>query len=237
MFGVRHIRNRVVSTLAGLAALASCGVSAEGHYEVDDAELIEARSCEVEIWYTHVRDGEQGTFISPTCRRDGNFQITGTVGYFAGAGDSEALYGIESKTLLVDPERNGYALAFVAGAEYLTADSRWETLYAFMPLSMEYLDGGAMFHANLGLEYDKGEDDQTAVTWGLGTEIDLGGPFGFIAEVFHHHRKGSDAAVQLGPRIALADDRLYLDLTWGRELSGDKDEFYTVSVRFVIANF
>lgn len=226
-----------MTSLTCLAVLAPGQALAHGHYVVDDAELIEPRSCEAEIWYTRFDGGDHATLLSPTCRRDGNFQVTGTVGFLRGSSEGGELYGIEGKTLFVDPDSQSYGLGLVAGAEYLTADSRWETVFAYVPFSMPLIPDRAVFHANLGLERDRGEDDTTALTWGVATEATLAGPLGLVAEIFGDNRSGSDPVLQIGPRFFLIEDRLSLDLTYTRELGGDNEEAYTISASLVVVNF
>jgi hypothetical protein len=237
MLGPKCTRSLATAALACLAILTSGQALAHGHYEVDDAELIDPRSCEAEIWYTRFDGGDHATFLSPTCRRDADFQVTGTVGFLHGSGEGGEIYGIEGKTLFADLDSRGYGLGLVAGAEYLTTGSRWETVFTYVPFSVELIPDRAVFHANLGLERDRGEDDATALTWGVATEATLAGPLGLVAEVFGDDRSGSDPVLQIGPRLSLIEDRLSLDLTYTRELGGDNEEAYTVSVSLVVVNF
>ncbi|MFW5452302.1 hypothetical protein [Thioalkalivibrio sulfidiphilus] len=223
--------------LAGLFGLASGSAFASGHYVVDDAELIDARSCEAEIWYTDVDGGGHGSFLSPTCRLDGNWQVTATAGFLRAGGESAELYGIEAKTLFTDMDTHGFGLGLVAGTEYLSETSRWEVAFAYVPVSIELIPDRALGHVNLGVERDRGEDDRTAFTWGLGTETRLTDRLGLVAEAFGDDRSGSRPVVQFGPRIGLLDEHLFLDLTWTRELGGDREEAWTVGVNFVALNF
>ncbi len=220
-----------------LAALAVNPAVAGGQYVVDDAELIDPRSCEVEVWHTNIDGGGYGTFVSPTCRLDSMFQATFTAGFLREDGENEQEYGIELKTLFYEMDRHGYGLGLVVGTEYLTESSRWETLFANAPFSMELVPDQVMFHANVGVERDRGEDDRTAFTWGLGTEVGFDGPVGLVAEVFGDSRSGSDPVLQIGPRFALLDDRLVLDLTYGRELTSGGEKAYSVGVSFVAFEF
>ncbi|OOG23442.1 hypothetical protein B1C78_11295 [Thioalkalivibrio denitrificans] len=223
---------------AGLGAMVlTTHALAGGHYVVDDADLIDPRSCEAEIWYTDTDGAGHGTFLSPTCRLDGPWQVTATAGFLRESGSNEELYGLEAKALFMDMETHGFGVGLVAGTEYLTETSRWEVAFAYVPVSFEVVPDRAMAHINLGVERDRGEDDKTALTWGLGTEATLAGPLGFVAEVFGDDRSGSHPVAQIGPRLALLDDRLFADLTWTRELGGDREEAWTVGVIFVALNF
>ncbi|ACL71548.1 hypothetical protein Tgr7_0450 [Thioalkalivibrio sulfidiphilus HL-EbGr7] len=89
--------------LAAVSAVLAAGYAfASGHYVVDDADLIDARSCEAEIWHTDVYGGGHGSFLSPTCRLDGNWQVTATAGFLREAGENAEVYGLEAKILFLD---------------------------------------------------------------------------------------------------------------------------------------
>lgn len=234
---MKKIHTLLSLSLTGLSLMAASPVFASGHYVVDDAALIDARSCEAEIWYTDVDGGGHGTFLSPTCRLEGHWQVTATTGFLREGGGNTELYGLEAKALFLDRDTHGFGLGLVAGTEYLSETSRWEVAFAYVPVSVELIPDRALGHVNLGIERDRGESDRTAFTWGLGTEARLTGNLGLVAEVFGDNRDGSRPVAQLGPRIGLLDEHLFLDLTWSRELGGDRQEAWTVGVNFVAVNF
>jgi hypothetical protein len=220
-----------------LAVVATGQVLASGHYIVDDAELIDARSCEAEIWYTDVDGAGHGSFLSPTCRLDGNWQVTATAGFLREDGENSELYGLEAKTLFRDMDTHGFGLGLVAGTEYLSETRHWEVAFAYVPVSFELIPDRARVHLNLGAERDRSEADKTAFTWGLGTETRFTDSLGLVAEVYGDDRGGARPVAQIGPRIGLLDEHFFLDLTWSHELGGEKEEAWTVGVNFVALNF
>lgn len=233
------IRHAARAARAGTAAftLFAGDVRSSGHYVVDDAVLIDARSCEAEIWYTDTDGAGHGTFLSPTCRLDGQWQVTATAGFLRASGEHAELYGLEAKALFLDRDTHGFGLGLVAGTEYLSESGRWDVAFAYVPVSFEPLPDRTLLHVNLGVERDRGEADRTALTWGLGTEAHLAGRLGLVATVFGEDRSGSHAVMQAGPRLNLLGERLFLDLTWTRELGGDRQEAWTAGINFVALNF
>ena len=56
-------------------------------------------------------------------------------------------------------------------------------MFATIPLSFSYLDGGLLIHTNAGLKRKK-TNRQIVKTWGIGTEIMINDKSTLIAEIF-----------------------------------------------------
>ncbi|WP_006786691.1 hypothetical protein [Thiorhodospira sibirica] len=232
------MKSRIIFYTSIILVALSASAQAGGQYVVGDAALIDARSCEAEIWYTDVKEGGYGTFLAPTCRLDGNWQLTLGAGNIKVGGESEQVFGLEAKVLFMDMESHDFGLGLVAGAEYGTEDDRWEIMYAYVPASIELTALNTQLNANLGVERDRTLDkDKNTAIWGLGLESRLLANLSVIAEISGAERSGSDALAQIGPRVYLFDEMLALDLTYSRETGGDKIEAYSVAASFTVVNF
>ncbi len=228
-----QLHQRHALRLAGaLLCLAPAFAVAGGHYIVDDANLIEANRCELELWHTRIDGGGYDAFVSPTCRFGGNYQFTAVFGNERDEGENEQVYGFEAKTLFTQLDTHGYGIGLVVGSEYLTETSQWETLFAFVPFTLPLADERALVHVNLGWERERSEETRNTLAWGLGSEVEIVGPLGVVAEIHGNDRSGRESSIQAGPRLALLNDSVLLDATFGRELGGDNTRTYTLGMTY-----
>ena len=86
--------------------------AAAQQYVVDDAAIVDYRTCHVEAWH-----GERASWILPACQPVGNLEIAAGVG-FVDEGDDlrETEYAVEAKTLLRPLEPNDWGVGLVLGA-------------------------------------------------------------------------------------------------------------------------
>lgn len=200
---------------------------------VDDADLIDANSCDIDLWHTRIDGGGHQSYVAPTCRPGGNYQFSAIFGNEREEGENEQVYGIEAKTLFTSLDTHGYGLGLVVGSEYLTETSRWDTHYALVPFTLSLADDRALVHLNLGWERVRSEETRNALTWGLGSEVGIVGPWVAIANVFGNDRSSSrESNIELGPRLSLLDDRVLIDALYGLELDGERTRAYTLALSY-----
>lgn len=222
-----QLRPLVGGLLCGLGLLPTLALAG-----VDDAALIDANSCSIDLWHTRIDGGGYQNYVSPTCRPGGNYQFTAVFGNEHEEGESEQVYGLEAKMLFTSLEAHGYGLGLVVGSEYLTETSRWETQYALVPLTLGFADERALVHFNLGWERERSAETRNALTWGLGSEVGIVGPLVAIAKVFGNDRSSSESSIEVGPRLALLDEKVLIDALFERELGGEHTRAYTLALTY-----
>lgn len=196
-----------------------------GQYDVDPAELVDPRSGLFEAWVGRgAGDDNRRVYGSLALRGTGNWMGIIEPGRERDAdGNWENILVLEGVTLFTDGE--GPAdFGLLLGTEYTNADNRFEmaevrALATFMPHDRVVL------HANGGIERDRRESSRTALTWGAGAEVALGGPIEAVAEALGNGRSG-DPEGKLGLRWVAPDDAFFVDLTWAAGLeSGGRREW------------
>lgn len=222
----------------GLAlALGAAPAWADGQYRVDDAAMIERDQCEVNIWHSNVRGGGNTSFGELACRMEWPLEAGVVVGRERDGSHRDTLVELFAKTAFVDIEQDGYGVALQVAGEYSDDSRRVELYEVKLPMTAELADGGLMLHSNIGLERDRRAEERNAVTWGLGSEMKLARNVWMVAEVSGDDREAGDPFVQAGPRLGLWDGRLQLDLSYGRETSGEKEEIWSVGLTLSTAAF
>ncbi len=211
-------------------------------WAVDEAELIEPRSCDLELEYTDVRRGGHSFFVEPTCRLDGNWQVGLGFGREVDDGERFNVYEVQTQWLFRDMDEHGFGLGLSVGAEYTTEENRWERTFARLPYSVELIPDRWVMHANLGVEHDRGEARRRAAIWGLGSEVAVTGPLALLFALSGDDRSENPAEMGVGPRLMLFDERLELNLTYSRQLTippgeSRREESWSVGLGFTALRF
>lgn len=219
--------------LLPLAAMLPLSADAARPFVTDDARLTTAGSCQLESWSRIYRDRVE-LWALPACNPAGNLELTAGAGVAKSDGEpGNADYVFQLKTLFRPLEADDWGWGLALGTVRHPAVNPGPNLhgnsYAYIPLSVSLADNRVVMHANLGWLRER-RSDRTAMTWGAGAEITLGGRWLGIVETYgDNHDK---PFWQFGVRYALVPDRVQLDATVGRRLSGEEpDRWFSFGLR------
>lgn len=219
------------------------GAYAAGGMDVDDAQIMDADTCQLESWAKFNHTGTERWF-SPACSPNEHVEFS-----WAGSwqrdlsGTYLATSQFQGKTVFRDLSSDVTAIGMLAGAERVTegatdADSDSDgarqadwNYYAKLLTTTSFRDDDILLHTNLGVSQSK-ENHTTSLTWGVGNETRLFGKSTFIAEVFGENK--GRPSYQAGVRYGLIPEQLELDLTYGNRFGRETEEaYFVVGLRFI----
>lgn len=215
-------------TAATVLLLTTLHAHASGQYEVEDADLVDPRSCEFEAWHNNAEDAN---FFGGTCRGEQPFDVTLEAEMPRFAREAIAL---EGKYLLRGVRDHGYGLGLFGGAVYDTDTDRVEETYLLVPFTTEPVTDRLALHLNLGGVHVR-EGSDTELFWGVGTETALFGPVALLAEVFGNEE--DDPTVHAGLQAAFFDEQLIVDLSWFEPLESGAENGWAGGIRLGILSF
>ena len=180
----------------------------------DDARIVDAKACQVESWVTGNHDGNAYS-VFPACNFTGNLELTMGGTHTVAHGHSQITDQVlQGKTILRPLQPNDWGLGLAVGTVgHPQADARRDW-YAYVPVSISLRDDAAVMHANIGWLRD-GSARRDRLTWGLGTEAQLGARTWLIAEIFGQNQ--GRPMHHFGLRYWLVADRVQLDVTYGNQ--------------------
>lgn len=133
----------------------------------DDAGVLPAHQCQVEIWHDHTP--MPTNWFLPACNLGEDLELT--LGGLSTRQDPDRWQGhaqLQVKRNLIDADQHGWALAFSAGGlfqEHSSENPRLlDSLYAYVPLSIDLTDSLRM-DLNAGWNY-AATDQFHEFTWG-----------------------------------------------------------------------
>lgn len=210
----------VLSLLSGVNQAHAAG----GHYEVDDAALIERGSCELEVWHTRFDGDVSESVLFPACNPWGDLQLGVAAIRASQAGDQSAtLAEVEAKTAWQDAEADGWALGLAVLGTWNESDGRYEKTTLLVPLT---LAASERLLVNLNAGWVNERDDEDASLWGAGVVYDLHHHLDVIAETSGTHR--GETRAQAGLRMIFRD--AHIDLGYGRMRRDSSDDWWTVGL-------
>ena len=202
----------------------------------DDARIVDPKSCQVESWIKFNRDSTE-YWALPACNPLGWFEFT-----FGGArtqekGESSFFTDnvVQAKTIFKPLETNGWGWGLAAGTDrHLHRDTAngWPgDAYAYVPVSISYLDDQVVMHVNGGV-VNRRDLNKNVGTWGLGSEVKLRDDLFFIPETFANDR--GRPFYQVGLRYWIVKDRVQMDATYGNRLTADTTErWFSLGLRLL----
>jgi len=205
----------------------------------DDARIVDPKSCQVESWVQFNRDSTE-YWALPGCNFTGNLELTlgGVHSRHKGRSrGTEALF--QGKTLFKPLEPNGWGWGLVVGnARHpdVHADrSMIGDLYTYVPMSFSFRNDRFVLHTNLGWLREK-EPVRHRMTWGIGSETQLGKRTWLIAETFgQSHGK---PFYQAGFRHWLVHDRVQVDATYGDRFGNNgRERWFSIGLRLLSPAF
>lgn len=227
-----------LAAIAVLLAAASGPTYAARPLITDDARIVDPKSCQLESWMQFQSGGNE-YWALPGCNFTGNLELTlgGSLQRVDGALDATNVQ-FQAKTLLKPLETNGYGIALSGGAiHHPNAEQRklFGNLYLNVPVSFSFADDRFVAHLNVGANRDT-ENDQTRMTWGVGTETQLHPRVYLVAETFGENR--GKPSFQAGFRFWVVQDRVQVDTTYGNVFGGGTGErFFTIGLRLLSPAF
>jgi hypothetical protein len=228
----------VLCALAVAAGVASHDASAARPLVTDDDRVVDPDDYQVEA-YVKAQRGVKATeyWLLPAANFGGalarsEFSLGGNLIRSDDEGNSNLVF-LQTKTLLKPLEANGIGFAVTVGVARLkpgTPQEVVETPFGIVTVagdsststhydpyvngiaSVSVLDDAVVLHFNAGATRDT-SNNQTIGSWGVGTEIALGGPVQVIAETYGV--TDEKPAYQVGLRYWLIPGRLQIDGAYG----------------------
>ncbi|MEY4763822.1 MAG: hypothetical protein RI907_495 [Pseudomonadota bacterium] len=203
-------------------------------FVTDDARLTTAGSCQVETW-TRLYSHSQEAWAMPACNPWGNLEVTLGAGVAKQAGTRTTEdYVLQLKTLMKPLQPGGWgwglALGTIRHPEISPGPNMLGNTYAYVPLSVSLRDDAVVLHTNLGWLRDRASS-QHSLTWGLGAEVRLTGPWMGIVEAYGDNHQ--QAYGQVGLRYTIVPELFQVDATVGRHLSGTSSgEWLSLGLRY-----
>lgn len=214
-------------------ALLSLPALAARPFVTDDARLTTGGSCQLESW-TRIYPHSQEVWALPACNPAGNFEVTLGGGRARNDGEQKtADYVLQAKTLFKPLESNGWGIGLALGTvrhpEIHPGPNQLGNTFAYIPMSVAFLDDRLVLHTNLGWLRDKASHSNR-LTWGVGGEFQLSDRLMAIAETFGDDRQRP--YWQTGLRYAIIPGLLQVDTTVGRQFSGtDNGQWLSFGLR------
>lgn len=189
--------------------------------EVDDAEITEAKSCQLEAWAEYGRD-RNIHWLMPACNPTGNLEFAVAAGYEAYKEDYDTkAFAFEAKTMLAEELGDYVSIAFSAGFEnYRTEGEDEQEWYVNLPVTTFFSERFA-WYKDIGAVYEK-EEKHTTFTWGTGFEFGLTDRVDLYGEVFGDSNERP--YYQVLAALWLKPDQIQVSLGFGDKIEGSKDE-------------
>lgn len=205
----------------------------------DDARIVNAKSCQLETWVKSNRDGTE-YWALPACNFTGNLELT--LGGARGKGDTGTQTTnvvLQGKTLFKTLEPNGWSWGLAVGNVRHPAIHSDRNLigdlYAYVPASSSFRDDRFVLHTNLGWLHEK-ESKRHRMTWGVGSETQLGEHTWLIAEAFGQNQ--GKPFYQVGFRHWIVPNHVQIDTIYGNRVGSNTDEqWLSIGLRLLSVPF
>lgn len=227
------LRHQLALLVVGMAAVV-VSAHAGSPMVVDDADIVDARSCQLESWVQRASAGNE-YWMLPACNFTGNVEWTLGALRVSESGERGHAVAAQAKILLRPLETDGWGAAVALGVVSGRHDGdRGRDWSVSAPVSWSLRGDAVLIHANLG--WQQTHASRTGgVTWGLGTETRLGNSSWLLAEVYDEEQGA--ASFQLGLRHALVADRVEIDLAVGDRLGSTRDRHVALGLRLLSRPF
>ena len=159
---------RLVVAGAGCCGL---GAMAAGPFVVEDAAIVEAKSCQLETWTRQLPDGYEN-YLFPACNPTGNLEIqiggarlrSGDPVYDAGS--------VQLKTVLREATDDQWGVGLLGGVVRFRNRSGGESgndFYAVIPVTVQLVPDTLTLNLNAGV-IKSDTEGRTTGTWGVAAE-------------------------------------------------------------------
>lgn len=226
--------NRLAAALCALTL--SLPALAGRPLQTEDAGVLDRGACELEGAQLRLRVlGETGTEngLTANCGIGWNSQVGLGLAWARAGGERSRSGGIGGKTGLWAGQGEGapaLTLAWGIGAD--RDSGHWRRSDHFATLVASVGAGPGSLHLNLGHVRER-EPRRAITTWNLAWEHE-GHPIGGLtlapmAEVFGDDR--GDRWWNLAARLTLVPERVFVDVSWGRQTNADKARLVTAGFK------
>lgn len=211
------------SVLIALALLPVCAYAGRP-LATDDASMLEAGACQLELWIDRKREARE-VWAAPACNFGGNveWQVAGARTFEHGRGALSAAL-VQAKTVLRSVDDNPWGIGLVAGATRLPrreTETGWGDPYLIVPVSFKFGEADNLIHANIGWLRNRA-DDRNLTLWGLAFEAPLTDSFTLLGETYGENSR--NPFFRAGGRLNAIKDRLDFDLTYVTRQGGTRAE-------------
>lgn len=206
--------------LLGLSSMPTLVLAARP-FMTDDARMTTAGSCQLESWTRRYTDRTE-VWALPACNPTGSLEITAGGAAFREAHAGQSADGVvQVKTLFKTMAPNGWGVGLAIGQVRHRPHSRPDLAqgqsYAYVPLSVSWMDDRLVGHTNAGWARDRASG-RDQFTWGAGLEYQIGDRWMLIGETFGNDRQ--PPFWQTGVRYQVLPNLLQVDATWGAARGG-----------------
>ena len=221
--------------LFGLISLLSSSAQAARPMVIDDARVVDAKSCQLESWLK-ATENRQEFWALPACNFTENTEVT-----LGGAklkdGDQQDQNNVfQIKHLLKAMQHGHSGYAWSLGNVHYRLDKQAQSgddVYATLISSHPYYSDHLILHTNLGL-LRADQNNQYRTTWGLGAEYQLKTDLWMMGEIYG--QRTSVPSYQVGLRYWLIDQRFQLDTTFG-STTDHAESWISLGVRLLSVPF
>ena len=204
--------------------------------QTEDAGILEAKTCEVEGATARTRVASASSVrdnaLQLGCGVGLNSQVFLALSRTADGADRERGVRLGGKTELWSAggdEGAALTLAWgVSGAR--AAAGSWKTAGVDARAVVSVPAGPLTWHLNLGHERDT-QVRSSSTVWGVALEHEGFGALAPMAELFGNDREAP--WWNLGLRYTIAKDKAYLDMSYGRQMSGGTPSLLTAGFKLV----
>lgn len=206
---------------------------------VDDARLLDPKTCQVEAWAQRNRDSTE-LWMLPACNPFGAFDLTIGGARTRESGAAELTDAqVQVKTLFRVLEPGSWGVGLAAGTVRRphrdTANGWPGDTYVNVPLSFAAQSEAWALHVNAGA-LRRRDENRTSATWGLGGEARLRSDLTALGEVYSIDR--GRPFYQAGLRYTVIKDRWQMDATYGnRAVSDTQQRWFTIGMRLLSPPF
>lgn len=203
--------------------------------QTEDAGILEARSCEVEGATQRLRPSaaprSSENSLQLACGVGASSQLAVAASGTSSTGISDKGLRLGGKTELWSAGKDGAALTLAWGASALKASgASWQRDGVEVRAVASIPAAGLNWHVNLGHERDLQARSSTTA-WGLAAEHPGAGTVAPMAELFGNDREAP--WWNLGLRWTLREDRVFVDVSYGRQISRGQAQLLTAGFKFV----
>ena len=204
--------------------------------QTEDAGILESKTCEIEGAAGRARvagmPSVRDTSLQLACGVGANSQLALAVSSTSDGSDRERGLRLGGKSQLwAAAGDDGAALTLAWGVSSARAAAGgWKSSAVEARAVMSVPTGPLTWHLNLGHERDT-RARSSATVWGLAAEHEGFGSLAPMAELF-----GDDRGApwwNLGLRYTLAKDKAFVDVSYGRQMSGGTPSLVTAGFKLV----
>lgn len=241
---------RLISTIIALAITSSTW--AVRPFITDDARVVGLRYAQLEAWLRLDKHAwQQWDMVAYGPTKWLEVSAGGVWGYHIPNNNerefSFATPLMQAKVLFRECKANKLpGVAMVAGTFLPTGDGAFKApgggAFGYLSVSQSFIEGDKiLLHGNVGANYFKvSGTDQTAVTWGVGSQVNIYRGFHVMGEFFSGdpYVAGAGTAYQVGFRHFISD-LVQVDMTVGKGVGGAHPlpMWYSAGIRLVSARF